>query len=161
MLAAYLRAMVPDHAAVDDCLQETFIILWQRYSTFEGDDLRRVAFTCAKHKGHAWLEKNKVGRLSIVDPDVLVQIAEAAAAAAEETGASLSKLRVAALRQCLDSLSVGERDLIEARYAGKGRESLIVVADKAGRKADAVYKQLERVRVALKKCVNARLKNQS
>lgn len=155
-LASYLRAMVRDGHAVDDCLQETYIVLAQRYSNATGEDLSALAFTCARHKAHGWLEKNRTNRLSIIDPAILGKIAEAAARLEEQEPLDYST-RIVALRGCLNRLSTEQRGLIEARYGGGHGASLTALAGGAGRTLDALYKQLERLRAVLKRCVSDKL----
>ncbi|MFD0895978.1 sigma-70 family RNA polymerase sigma factor [Luteolibacter ambystomatis] len=153
-LAAYLRAMLPDHHAVDDCLQETFLLIFDRYQDVPNTELPALAFVCARNKARAWLDKQKTGRLVIIDPEVLHQIAEKAAAA---TTAEAPGHRVMILRNCLGTLSAEQRELVECRYGGNSIESLEEFAIRRNRRMDAIYKQLERIRGFLKKCVTSRL----
>lgn len=155
-LATYLRAMLPDHHAVDDCLQDAFVVMTQRYADASDDDLSPLAFTCARNKAHAWLAKNRAGKLSIIDPELLGKIAEAAARIEELEPVEYST-RISSLRNCLDRLSAEQRALIEARYGGDRGVSLAGLADGKGRKLDALYKQLERLRAVLKDCVTAKI----
>lgn len=155
-LATYLRAMLPDHHAVDDCLQDAFVVMTQRYADASDDDLSPLAFTCARNKAHTWLAKNRAGKLSIIDPELMGKIAEAAAHIEEQQPVEYSA-RIFALRNCLDLLSAEQRALIEARYGGDRSVSLAVLADGKGRKLDALYKQLERLRAVLKDCVTAKI----
>lgn len=155
-LATYLRAMLPDHHAVDDCLQDTFMLLAQRYADAGEGDLGPLAFTCARNKAHSWLARNRVGKLSIIDPEVLGKIAEAAARQEEEEPVEYPA-RVSALRDCLGRLSPEQRELIEARYGDDRDSNVQALAGHKGRKLDALYKQLERLRATLKRCVTTKL----
>jgi RNA polymerase sigma factor (sigma-70 family) len=158
-LAASLRAMLPDHHAVDDCLQDTFILMTQRYADAGKDDLSPLAFTCARHKAHAWLAKNRTGKLSIVEPELLGKIAEAAARIEAQDPVEYPA-RIFALRDCLNQLSPEQRALVEARYGSDRNASVVALADGKGRKVDSLYKQLERLREILKRCVSGKLASQ-
>jgi len=155
-LAVFLRAMLPDHHAVDDCLQDTFVLMAQRYPDAAGEDLSPLAFTCARNKALSWLAKNRVGKLSIIDPEVLGKIAETAAQLEEQDPVEYPA-RVSALRECLGRLPAEQRALIDARYGGDPNGALASLAGESARKLPALYKQLERLRGALKRCVTAKL----
>ena len=62
--------------------------------------------------------------------------------------------RVEALRDCIARLPEKQREMIKARYEATDPEELARVAEKQKKKMNAVYKQLERTRSALKKCGN-------
>jgi RNA polymerase sigma-70 factor (ECF subfamily) len=60
-----------------------------------------------------------------------------------------------ALAVCIERLSSDERDLLAGCYA-EG-VTIRAFAERLGRSANVVYKQLNRVRAALLKCVESRL----
>lgn len=155
-LAVYLRGLLPDPHAVDDCLQETFLLMAQRYADAGDDDLAPLAFTCARKKAQSWLARNRVGKLVIIDPEVLTRIAETAAQLEAQEPVGYPE-RIAALRECIARLSPEQHELIIVRYGDDRSTSLETLADGKGRKLDALYKQLERLRGLLKRCVNAKL----
>lgn len=152
-LLAYLRGFLPDHFATEDCLQETFSVLWEKYAETTGEDFRKLAFTCARHKALQWLDRNKVTRLMVVDPAIAQKIAEAAEQSADAIPSDVKDHRAEWLRACLKQLAPDQRKLLEARYGADSKSGLLVLARELGRKADALYKQLERLRVVLKSCV--------
>jgi DNA-directed RNA polymerase specialized sigma24 family protein len=63
--------------------------------------------------------------------------------------------RQAALASCLEQLSVVNRDLITSCYSQSNTNSEIALS--VGQSTDAVYKRLQRVRLSLYKCIEARL----
>lgn len=152
-LAAYLRAMLPDIHAVDDCLQETYLILAAKYQDTPVGEIRPLAFSCARNKALSWIKKQHAGRLSILDPELVFRIAEEASAAHQpETHSE----RVQALRECMGKLRTGDRELLESRY-GYAAVSVAGVADGTGRSPAAAYKKLERLRALLRDCVKRQL----
>lgn len=158
-LAVYLRAMLPDHHAVDDCLQGAFLVMTQRYSGVAEEEIAPLAFTCARKKAQSWLAKHRVGKLAIVDPGVILKIAEAAAQLEAQETVEYSS-RIVVLRECLNRLAPEQRELILTRYGGDRSGSLGALADGKGRKLDSLYKQLERLRNLLKRCVTSKLATQ-
>lgn len=159
-LLSYLRGILPDHYATEDCLQETFSVLWEKYSETEGEDFRKVAFTCARHKALQWLDRNKVTRLMVVDPAIAQKIAEAAVQSADAFSADVRDHRAEWLRACLKQLAPEQRKLLEARYGADSKGGLLELAKELGRKADALYKQLERLRDVLKSCVERKSRSE-
>jgi RNA polymerase sigma-70 factor (ECF subfamily) len=155
-LASYLRAMLPDHHAVDDCLQETYLLMAERYREAGADDFSPLAFTCARNKARSWLAKQKVGRLEMIDPELMVKVAEAAAEAGAPSQ-EIHSVRIEALRDCLSRLKPEDREVMEARYGEDSNASLTTLATSSGRRMDALYKKLERLRSVLKQCVTAKL----
>lgn len=154
-LSVYLRAILPDHFAVEDCLQEAFSVLWEKYGAEVGEDFRRLAFVCAKNKALQWLDRNKVTRLMVVDPAIAQKIAEAAVHSMEAVAPNEKEQRAEWLRACLKQLAPEQRKLLDARYGADSDSNggLLELAKALGRKADALYKQLERLRVVLRTCV--------
>lgn len=152
-LSVYLRAILPDHFAVEDCLQEAFSVMWEKYGAEEGEDFRRLAFVCAKNKALQWLDRNKVSRLMVVDPAIAQKIAEAAVHSMEDVAPNEKEQRAEWLRACLKQLAPEQRKLLDARYGADSKGGLLELANELGRKADALYKQLERLRVVLRTCV--------
>jgi RNA polymerase sigma factor (sigma-70 family) len=159
-LVAYLRALLPDHHAAEDCLQETWLILSSRYGKLPLEDLRPVAYACARNKALSWRTKQHGDRLAIFDPELLTKIAEAAAnAASAEPG--IRELRIETLSECLAALSPADRELIDTRYGNDRSANVIRLADQSGRGSDAVYKKLERLRALLKRCITTKLKSRA
>lgn len=155
-LAGYLRGMLPDHHAVEDCLQDTFVIMAQRYHEADGDDFSALAFTCGRNKARNWLAKHHTGTLAILSPEMLGRIAEAAACGEEGETIGYGE-RIGVLRACMDLLSPEQRSLINARYGKEAKSSIQILAQRKKRKADALYKQLERLRLLLKRCISDKL----
>lgn len=64
----------------------------------------------------------------------------------------LSEVRRVALRMCLQKLPEEDRRLIEGRYQGSN-ETIQDVASATGRTANAIYKELGRIRRVLLECI--------
>lgn len=60
-----------------------------------------------------------------------------------------------ALRQCLDRLEQGRRELLERCYAGK--DSIKTIAADLGLRPNVLYMTLKRLRRALFECINRTL----
>lgn len=95
-----LIRLLDDHAAVDDCLQETLLAAWRSLHGFRGDaGVRTWLFTIARRQAYAHLRRvPQSGSVPYVDPDeVLAQIADLRAdpARASVDGALLQAVDVA------------------------------------------------------------------
>ncbi len=74
---------------------------------------------------------------------------------AEEKSAGAD--RISTLERCISEMPERQQALLMARYGSKDGESLEDVSKKMSRSMDAVYKQLERLRAALRNCVEQRM----
>lgn len=83
-----LIRMLDDHAAVDDCLQETLLAAWRSLHGFRGEaGVRTWLFTIARRQAYAYVRRvPQSGSLPYVDPEqVLGQIADLRADPARES----------------------------------------------------------------------------
>jgi RNA polymerase sigma-70 factor (ECF subfamily) len=151
-LYAYVLTLLPNRADADDVLQETSIVLWDKFQADgpPADFLawgRRIAY----HKVLDFYKKTHrtQARLSRV---FVERLAESAA-----TEAELLRLddRRAALAACIEQLAPRDRDLLARRFAdGATTQSTSL---EIGRSVDAVYKALAKIRDMLFQCVQKRL----
>lgn len=156
-LRAYLTSFIHNHAAVEDCLQETCLVLWKKKEAhWTLEDFRKVAFTCARFKALSWLKKNKPASHLSFSPEIAQKLALKAAETVGADGDTQSE-RMEALLKCLETLPEEQRHLIEVRYDPAESEDLVQMAKKKNRTLSALYKQLERTRTALRNCVKMQL----
>lgn len=156
-LRAFLSTIVRDSSAVEDCLQEACIVLWnKRDPDWSTEDFRKVAFTCARFKGLNWLKKNKPNLKTALSPELTKQLSMKMAEQELRNKTNLTN-RLDAMRNCLDRLSDTQRKIIQARYESEKADALTKVSANLGRSMDAIYKQLERIRTALRKCIQQQL----
>lgn len=150
-LHAFIISLMPGLDGVDDVLQETNMVLWQKRETYEhGTDFRAWACTIARFKAMA--HRRKVARLGMrsFEDDLLELLASECEAAPEELD---EKLR--ALEKCMGRLNEPERGLIEHRYATAA--GLDEFAEKSGRPVESLRVSLFRIRAALRKCISSEL----
>jgi RNA polymerase sigma-70 factor (ECF subfamily) len=138
---------MPGTDGVDDVLQETNLVLWEKRKTFKpGTNFRAWACQIARFKvmGH----RRKLANLGfqLFDDELADQLAEECQAEPEELTA-----RMDALKKCLSRLREPERQLIEHRYLSDS--NLDEFAEKSGRSADSLRVTLFRIRAGLKKCI--------
>ncbi|MBN2513887.1 MAG: sigma-70 family RNA polymerase sigma factor [Sedimentisphaerales bacterium] len=145
-LYAFILMMVHNECDAEDLLQETSVILWERFEEFaRGANFKAWAFAIAKNRTFVFLRKNKKLRLSFMDevyekiPAIAVQILED------------QIYRVKALKHCINKLSPNDQQLLRMRY--KENNVPKVLSQKTGRSLNGLYKSLTRVHSLLRDCI--------
>jgi len=147
---AYIHALVPSRADAEDILQETSLVIVEKFGSFTpGTDFVAWAFQIAWWRVRA--ARQKFARAKVVfDDEVLESVAHTAAEMQQEVSE-----RHEALARCLQKLPLRDRDLLLTRYEpGAGVEE---AAQRSGRSLEAAYKALARLRKLLFDCVTQQL----
>lgn len=150
-LHAYIISLMPGMDGVDDVLQETNLVLWEKRRTFEpGSNFR--AWACAIARFRVMGHRRKLARLGLqmFDDDLAEQLATECEAEPEELTD-----RIRALEHCLGRLPQKERALIDFRYFSDSQ--LEEYAAQCGRPVNSLRVSLFRIRTALKKCITGEL----
>jgi RNA polymerase sigma-70 factor (ECF subfamily) len=143
---AYIYTLVPDRHDAEDLLQETSVVICEKFDDFTpGTDF--VAWACQIAWWRVRYARQKFARSKVVfDDDVLEAVAHTAATMREELDE-----RHEALAVCLQKLAARDRELVLTRYEpGSG---VAEAAKRSGRSMDAAYKALNRLRKLLHDCV--------
>jgi RNA polymerase sigma-70 factor (ECF subfamily) len=150
-VAGFVRGMITDPATVDDVLQEVALAL---YTGFAGYDPARPfvawALGIAKHKVHDRWRAAARSRQVVHDPELLEALAEVSEEMADDLDAERR-----ALQECLSQVEGRPWDLLQLHYV-QGHQPRDI-AGKLGLEAGHVRVLLNRVRNALKQCVERRL----
>jgi len=147
---AYIHALVPSRSDAEDILQETSLVIVEKFHEFTpGTDFVAWAFQIAWWRVRA--ARQKFARAKVIfDDEVLESVAHTAA----EMHTEVSE-RHEALARCLQKLPPRDRDLLLTRYEpGAGVEE---AAHRSGRSVEAAYKALARLRKLLFDCVTHQL----
>src|SRR3954464_15673776 len=113
---AYIYTLVPDRHDAEDLLQETSLVICEKFDDFTpGTDF--VAWACQIAWWRIRYSRQKFARSKVVfDDDILEAVAKTAASLQEELDE-----RHEALGTCLQKLTPRDRELILTRYeAGNG-----------------------------------------
>lgn len=146
----YLMSLMHDRVAVEDVQQDTNLVLWREFESFEPNS-NFAAWSCrvAFNQMRAWRKKQQRDRLVFSD-----SFLEALSAELDSQAGSLDR-RLDALEKCVERLPSHHRELIRHRYSiGSAIEE---IAERMERKPDAIYRLLSRVRCSLLDCVQNRM----
>ena len=145
---AYIRTLLGNSADADDVLQETSIILWDKFPEFDSEQGNFVAWSFKIAYYTAQNFRRKKGRSKVVFSNKLFDaVAERAAKLAPELDQ-----RHEHLASCIEKLPESDRKLLKLRY--ELNSSIESTAKQCGRTTQAIYKALSRMRAALFQCIN-------
>lgn len=153
-LRSFLRSLLPDWSDVDEVLQETSLVAWQKFGRFErGTNFMAWAAAIARFEALEYLRQR--GRANrVFSPEVLALIADEAVARTDP----LEHERHA-LERCLEKLADAQRELLLLSYRPGAR--LHEVATQAGRTVQGYYKTVQRLRIRLLECIRQELQEET
>ena len=142
----YLRSLVPHRPDAENLLQETAIVLWEKFADFEaGTDFARWAIAIARYQVLHFRRQQRQDVL--IFSDSFVDLVDHRATASAD---ALNGIQ-AAFDACLAKLSETDRELFTRRYAPNAHVSHI--ATELGRPLSTVYYALDRIHRALAECI--------
>jgi len=149
-LFAYIYALVPRRDAAEDLLQETSVVICEKFNQFEpGTDF--MAWACQIAYWEIRRTRQKRARSKVIFNQELLE--KVSKTAREMTGEVDHRHRI--LVWCLEKLPQRDREMIMTRYEpGFGVKD---AAERSGRKLQTAYKALARVRKLLFDCVSQQL----
>jgi len=147
---SYIYTLVPDRHDAQDLLQETSLVIVEKFHEFEpGTDF--VAWACQIAYWRIRAARQKFARSKVVfDQRGVDAVAQTAATMGRELDA-----RHEALEQCLKKLHPRDREMVLTRY--EPGASVEEAAQRSGRSLVAAYKALARIRKLLFDCVSNQL----
>ena len=149
-ILGYIRSIAPG-APVDDILQETNVILWERATSFEpGTHFKAFAFRIAHLKTLEFLRASKRRAWLVFDSDLLEAIAQRQSEPVDSHADAQ-----AALSGCLAALDPDERELLHRRYTL--RQSVRDIAKADGKTEGSLQQLFFRLRNQLRACIEHRL----
>lgn len=145
-LQFYVMSLLPAADDVADVLQETSLVLWRKFETFQlGTNF--FAWACQIARLQAMKHREKRGKVArLFELEIMDQLADDAA---DEQLGLLPALP--ALRNCLERLPAQDRSLIMRRYLPG--MSVKTLATELGRSANSLSHTLGRIRRVLLECI--------
>ncbi|MCG8586366.1 MAG: sigma-70 family RNA polymerase sigma factor [Pirellulales bacterium] len=153
-LYAYILALIPNVAEVQDIAQEVRLRLWEQFDKFEpGTNFGAWSRTIAHYLVLAHRKKSSRRH---------AQLGEAfLECVAEEVSQTVSELpdRQVALQVCLGRLRAKARDLLMRYYSGKHTAKQL--AEEVGQSAAAVRQAISRSRRELAQCIDREMRKEA
>ena len=147
---AFIRSLVFSRADADDVLQETALVLWEKFDQFEpGTRFDRWAFRIAHFQVLYHRQKKARDRLRFSDA-LVEQLGEDMINDTEQLEETQD-----ALAQCLGKLPAADHNLIRQRYQGDTTNR--DVARGSGRSESAISRALNRIYIKLLLCIEGTL----
>jgi RNA polymerase sigma-70 factor (ECF subfamily) len=149
-LMGFILSLVPNWTDAEDLLQQTSVVLWRRFGEFRsGSDF--MAWACQVARYHVLNHRRQRSRdRHLFSDEVLDIMAEEAVTHAEELDSERH-----ALGGCLEKLDPKSRRLLGRCY--EPGTAVTRVAEELGRTPNSVYKELNRIRDALLRCIRRTL----
>ena len=149
-LQYYVLALVPNSSDSADVLQETSLVLWRKFDSFEsGTNFFAWACKIARLQTMKLYDRKKRSA-KLFDACTLEKLAEEAMEAADRPSVPLE-----VLESCLERLPASDKNLIRRRY--EADSSVNQIAEEIGLSANLLSKSLGRIRRALLTCVERKL----
>ena len=149
-LYGFIAAMLAQPAEAEDLLQETARGLWKKFGEYDPAlPFLPWAKKFARYEVLNYLERQRTRRKYFSE-----EMVELLAQDWDQVNQQ-HEARILALESCVEALPEKSRHLLNDRYSDAN--SLQQVAAQEGTTANALYKTLQRIRKALRDCVNRRL----
>lgn len=149
-IRAFVRALQPSLADADDVMQETFLTVSRKASTFEAGT-NFVAWACGIARLKVLENFRQRKRANVLSEAAIIALTE------DAPSTQFISETENALESCLEQLAPKIRDLLWRRYSR--RQSSTEMAEAAGMTSTAVRVALTKARKALRDCVTIQLQN--
>lgn len=151
-LRGLIAAMLPGSGDIDDILQDTNVVLWEKRDIYDRKtEFKPWAYGIARNKVRQhWSKKKQHAGVSLPE-----EFLDAVADARQAQHADDFDKRRSALMHCLTQLRPRDRDLIYACY--EAREGLDSRVRRFGLTAASIRVTTHRIRKKLRECVEKRL----
>lgn len=152
-LRGFVRSLVPTLEDAREVMQETAAVLWHKFDQLDSpEDFRRWAFGVARLEALAF-RRDRARDRHVFSEDLIALLEGEAARQAPRCDHEER-----ALENCLEKLPAKQRLLAETAYAPGAR--IDELAREAGRTPMSLYKELQRIRMALADCIRRFLKQE-
>jgi len=148
---SYILMLVANHNNADDIMQETTIVMFEKFDSFEkGSDFFAWAITIAKYKTFEFLKKQK--REKVIFNQEIINLL------GEESKERFDKQKewLDALKKCVSLLPKTDHQLVNLRY--HENISITAIAARFGCSFQKIYREMARINNTLIYCVRRTLR---
>lgn len=151
-LFGFIRSLMGAEADIEDVLQNTNRVIWEKADSFEpGSNFRAWAFQIARYQVLQFRDGQRRDDVKVPFSDEMI---ESLAVLAEEKDPAFGR-RQKFLCLCLEKMPDRQRSVIEKRYFDG--LSVIAIGEQLGMKANAVSQLLYRGRENLLRCIEGQM----
>lgn len=141
---------VPNRADARDILQECSVAIWRRFSEYDVDrPFTNWAMGFVRIEVRRFLRKSR-RRVQLTERAAQLLLQD------EENHAVELDERQHHLKNCVESLTGDQRELLKGYYHKE--YSVNVLSEQTGRSIEAIYKMLQRIRLALHQCIDSQMR---
>jgi len=149
-IRGFTRSLLPSGEAVDDIMQDVFVIAWKKFEQLDHhDNFPKWVCGIARYQVLNYRRSMARNRL-VLNSEIINMVAEEGQEDTEE-----SELRLKALEGCLEQLPQENQELVQRVY--QQRNAIPKLARETGKKENAIYQKMWRIRRSLSKCVENKL----
>jgi RNA polymerase sigma-70 factor (ECF subfamily) len=150
-LFGFIFAMLQNRADAEDVYQQTALVLWRKFATFEpGTNFVAWAIRVAQFEIKDFVKARRRRKVFFND-----EILDAIAAQYQAESNEYRERRLEALGKCVEKLSERDRGLLDRCYAVE--RDYRKIARTEGKTISAIYQSISRIRKALYQCVQRSL----
>ena len=147
---SYILMLVANHNNADDIMQETSILMYEKFNVFEiGTDFLAWAKKIAKYKTLEYLRKQK--REKVVFNQEIVELIDIESKSDSQTREEWLET----LRNCVSGLSGNDRELLHIRY--HENTSVLAIAKRFGCSFQKIYRNMARINGLLHNCMRYKI----
>ncbi len=147
---SYILMLVANHNNADDIMQETTILMYEKFNVFEkGTDFLSWARKIAKYKTMEYYRKQKREKL-VFDQDLVELIDQECKTFKENEDDWLDTLG-----KCVSDLERSDRELLHIRYHENA--SVLEISRRFGCSFQKVYRAMARINGLLHRCMRRKL----
>ena len=151
-IRAFIRASLPSSHDVAEVMQNVSLVAWKKFSQLDNAETGFAPWACVIARFEILKYRRNLARdRFVLDEDVVKQLCEEG-----KTETALRSQQIAQLEVCLEKLPEERRDFVIKAYSPG--VSIKALAQQRGRKPDALYQLLRRIRQELEACILRRLK---
>lgn len=150
-LFSFILAIVHNRNDAEDLLQETSVLLWDKYEKYNKEmNFNAWATGIARNKVLEYLRRNRKTKMVFGDC-----FYEEMSSLAEQSSDDVSN-RIEALDSCVKKLNSSDRKLLNLRFYHN--KVVREISQQTGRPANSIYNSLARIILLLRDCVSRQLR---
>ncbi|MCK4998392.1 MAG: sigma-70 family RNA polymerase sigma factor [Anaerohalosphaera sp.] len=147
----FIRVMVPNRSVADDILQETTLLMWEKFEDFQdGTNFSAWGISIARNKILQQYRKEKRQHMMFDDTAIRNLVDESSVFDNDND-------QIDALKKCTKKLPVHDQKLLEMRYLDN--ININQIAKKVNRSTSLLYRKMAKIHRILLMCIKRQLAN--